>query len=81
MQTNLKGKTVLITESAHNFGRAIALAFAKEECNLLLASREGSDRLDQITQEVVSLGVKVATSAMKHKCGPWPRKLSASSDV
>ena len=61
MQTKLKGKAVLITESAHNFGRAIALAFAKEECNLLLASREGSDRLDQITQEVVSLGVKVAT--------------------
>ena len=61
MQTNLEGKTVLITESAQNFGQATALAFAKEGCNLLLASRESSHRLDQIAQQVGSQGVRVAT--------------------
>ncbi len=61
MKTNLEGKSVLITESTQNFGQATAIAFAKEGCNLLLASRESNRRLDDIAQEASSLGVGVAT--------------------
>lgn len=61
METNLKGKTVLVTEAALNFGHSTALAFAKEGCNLYLATREGNEQLQSTAQEARSLGVKVAT--------------------
>ncbi len=61
METNLEGKTVLITEAVLNFGQATSLAFAREGCNLLLATREGNDQLQKTAQEASSLGAKVAT--------------------
>ena len=61
METNLEGKTVLVTEAALNFGKATSLAFAREGCNLLLATREGNEQLQRTAQEASSLGVKVVT--------------------
>ena len=61
METNLKGKTVLVTEAVLNFGQATSLAFAREGCNLLLATREGNEQLERTAQEASSLGAKVAT--------------------
>ena len=61
METNLEGKTVLITEAVLNFGQATSLAFAREGCNLLLATREGNEQLQKTAQEASSLGAKVAT--------------------
>ena len=61
METNLKGKTVLVTEAVLYFGKSTSLAFAKEGCNLLLAAREGNEQLQRTAQEARSLGVKVAT--------------------
>ncbi len=61
METNLEGKTVLVTEAVLNFGQATSLAFAREGCNLLLAAREGNPQLQRTAQEASSLGAKVAT--------------------
>ncbi len=61
METNLKGKTVLVTEAVLNFGQATSLAFAREGCNLLLATREGNEQLERTAREASSLGAKVAT--------------------
>jgi 3-oxoacyl-[acyl-carrier protein] reductase len=61
VETNLEGKTVLVTEAVLNFGQATSLAFAREGCNLMLAAREGNAQLQRTAQEASSLGVKVAT--------------------
>ena len=61
METNLAGKTVLITEAVLNFGQSTSLAFAREGCNLLLATREGNEQLQTTAQEASSLGARVAT--------------------
>ena len=61
METNLEGKTVLVTEAVLNFGPATSLAFAREGCNLLLATREGNEQLQRTAQAASYLGVKVAT--------------------
>ncbi len=61
METNLEGKTVLITEAVLNFGQATSLAFAREGCNLLLATCEGNEQLQKTAQDASSLGAKVAT--------------------
>lgn len=61
METNLEGKTVLVTEAVLNFGPATSLAFAREGCNLMLAAREGNAQLQRTAQGASSLGVKVAT--------------------
>lgn len=61
METNLEGKTVLVTEAVLNFGQATSLAFAREGCNLMLAAREGNAQLQRTAQGASSLGVKVAT--------------------
>ena len=61
METNLAGKTVLITEAVLNFGQATSLAFAREGCNLLLASRESNEQLQRPAGEASSMGAKVVT--------------------
>ena len=61
MESKLAGKTVLITESTRNFGKVLALAFAAEGSNLMLASRDNSDYLEQTTREAQALGVQAST--------------------
>ncbi len=61
METNLEGKTVLITEAVRNFGGPTALAFAREGANLALTTAENEEALEQIAQEAAKLGAKVTT--------------------
>ncbi len=61
MESKLAGKTVLITEATRNFGRDLALAFAAEGSNLMLASRDNPDHLERTAQEAQALGVRVST--------------------
>jgi 3-oxoacyl-[acyl-carrier protein] reductase len=79
VETNLKGKTVLITEALHHFGSPMAMAFAREGANLFLATLADHEPLDQTARTVASLGVKVVSEpcdlsretrveAMVHKC-------------
>ena len=62
MESKLAGKTVLITEATRNFGKDLALAFAAEGSNLMLASRDNAEHLEQTTREVRALGVQVSKS-------------------
>ena len=62
MESKLAGKTVLITEATRNFGKDLALAFAAEGSNLVLASRDNPEHLEQTTREVHALGVQVSKS-------------------
>ena len=61
METNLKGKTVFVTDALHNFGTPTALAFAREGANLFLATLSDHDQLEHTARTVASLGVKVVT--------------------
>ena len=62
VESNLAGKTVLITEATRNFGKHLALAFAAEGSNLMLASRDNPGHLERTTREAQALGVQVSTS-------------------
>ena len=79
METNLKGKTVLITEALRHFGTPMVLAFAKEGANLFLTTLSDHDPLEPTARAAASLGVKVVTEpcdlsreaqveAAVHKC-------------
>jgi 3-oxoacyl-[acyl-carrier protein] reductase len=61
LETKLTGKTVLITEATRNFGKNLALAFAAEGSNLMLASRDNPEHLERTTREVQALGVQAFT--------------------
>ena len=53
----LKGKTVIITGAGSGIGRATALAFARQGCNLALAARS-ENSLKEVADECISMGVK-----------------------
>jgi 3-oxoacyl-[acyl-carrier protein] reductase len=59
VDTKLKGKTVFVTEALRHFGTPMALAFAKEGANLLLATLSDPEPLELAARAVASLGVKV----------------------
>lgn len=61
MESKLAGKTVLITEATRNFGRDLALAFAAEGSNLMLASRDNPEHAEQTRQQAEALGVQAST--------------------
>lgn len=52
----LKGKTVVVTGAAKGIGKAIAVAFAKEGCNIVLNYR--SSLSEDTVKEIESYGVK-----------------------
>ena len=56
METNLHGKTVLITESARNFGPETALAFAAEGANLILGTGGPEDELQSVVTQAHDRG-------------------------
>jgi 3-oxoacyl-[acyl-carrier protein] reductase len=61
VDTNLKGKTVFVTEALRHFGTPMALAFAREGANLFLATMSDHEPLEHTARTLSSLGVKVVT--------------------
>lgn len=57
----LENKTAIITGASSGFGRATAIAFAKEGCNLVLTARR-KDRLLEVEKECTQYGVKAVSS-------------------
>lgn len=53
----LTGKTAIITGASGGIGRATALAFAREGCNLVIMARS-EDKLRKVTAECEAQGVK-----------------------
>ncbi len=56
MELNLKGKHVLVTGASHGIGRSIAIALAREGCNLAICARK-KEGLDDTAKEIKSEGV------------------------
>ena len=54
----MKNKLVIVTGASSGIGKACALAFAKKGANLVLAARS-ADKLNEISKEILLLGVKV----------------------
>ena len=53
---NLKGKTALVTGSSRGIGKAVAFAFAKEGCNIVLNASVSSDELLKAQEELKAMG-------------------------
>lgn len=66
----LKGKTVLVTGAAKGIGRAVALRFAKEGCNIILNYR--SKVSDVLIEEIKGCGVE---------CFPYQADVSIFSEA
>jgi NAD(P)-dependent dehydrogenase (short-subunit alcohol dehydrogenase family) len=60
VDSNLKGKIVLITGAASGIGRAAALAFAKEGCRLALVDIDKGE-LESLSLEIKATGAAVAS--------------------
>ena len=54
----LEKKTAIITGATRGIGRAIALRFAKEGCNVAFCGRTRSAAMESVEQELTALGVK-----------------------
>ena len=59
----LEGKTALITGAARGIGKQIALAFAKEGCNIAFTDLELNDQVAATRDEIAAFGVKVRAYA------------------
>ncbi len=57
MDLNLAGKTVIVTGGGSNIGRAIALSFAKERANVVIADLDQAQG-QKVAREATSLGGK-----------------------
>lgn len=58
METGLKGKTALVTAASKGIGKGIALALAKEGCNVIISSSNKAN-LEYAVKEIASTGAKV----------------------
>jgi 3-oxoacyl-[acyl-carrier protein] reductase len=54
----LEGKTALITGASRGIGRAIAIKFAQEGCNVAFTDLFEDDKMKSVEKELQSLGVK-----------------------
>lgn len=60
-QRPLEGRTAMVTGSSSGIGRATALLLAEEGADLILHGRAPSKRLDEVAQEIESLGRKTVS--------------------
>ena len=76
----LDNKVALITGAARGIGKQIALAFAREGCNIAFTDLELNEQAQVTSDEIAALGVKVqfyasnaADSALKRStvCLPY----------
>lgn len=54
----LKDKTAIVTGATRGIGRAIAVRFAKEGCDVAFCGRSRNENMEAVEQELLSLGVK-----------------------
>jgi NAD(P)-dependent dehydrogenase (short-subunit alcohol dehydrogenase family) len=63
MDLNLKGKTVFITGGGSGIGKATALEFLKEGCNVAICGRR-QHKLDETRDEFAALGFEIMTKSV-----------------
>ena len=56
--TNLQGKTALITGASRGIGKAIALEYAKQGCNIAFSDIKRDENMEACEKELQALGVK-----------------------
>ena len=54
----LEGRTVLVTGSGRNIGRATILAYAREGANVVVNAHTSQDQMDNVVKEAREIGVK-----------------------
>lgn len=54
----LENKTAIVTGATRGIGRAIAIRFAHEGCNVAFCGRTRNESMDAVEQELKTLGVK-----------------------
>ena len=55
----LEGKTAIVTGAARGIGKAVAIRFAQEGCNIAFTDLEMDENAKAIETEIAALGVKV----------------------
>jgi 3-oxoacyl-[acyl-carrier protein] reductase len=63
LELNLKGRTVVVTGGGTGIGKATALEFLKEGCNVAICGRR-QDRLDSAKNEFSKLGYELMTKSV-----------------
>ncbi|MCD6047164.1 MAG: Dehydrogenase with different specificity [Gammaproteobacteria bacterium] len=59
MKTNLKGKKVIVTGGNRGIGKAIALAFAEEGCDIVITYNTGQKEAEQTVKELEKYHIHV----------------------
>ena len=62
----LEGKTAIITGASRGIGKAIALKFAEEGCNIAFTDLFADDNMKNTEAELIALGVKAKEIGRAH---------------
>ena len=77
----LNGKVALVTGAAHRLGRSIALALAREGCDLMLHFHRSAEAADQTASAVSALGVRAVPTQADLTEGEGVHHLFAAVDT